>query len=633
MARPDASPGSMPWLRPPPQGFRTQCEALDIIEGDRTAALRRLASFALNESQLLSLGRCLGRAEGKTASLAPFKLGLVSNATTDFIVPALRGTGVRYGFSLAVIAAPFGMTLQAALAPDLGAQLGSADAILLALDYRAYFSDYALRDTEAEAVVETALAQLSGLLNAFQANSRATMIIQTIAPPPERLLGSFDRQQRGTPAWLAAHFNARLVKDLLRPGVSLLDVESLANHVGLGHWFDRGQYMTARLPFAGDCVPLYADHVLRVVTALRGRSGKVLVLDLDNTLWGGVIGDDGLDGIRVGQGDPQGEAFLDVQRAALALKQRGVLLAVCSKNTETVALDAIRRHPEMLLRMADFSAWAINWQDKATNLETLARRLSLGLDSFVFLDDNPAERDQVRQALPMVCVPELPSDPAAYARLLLTAGLFETVTFSEEDRSRVSQYAANASRESLLAQSRNLGDFLRSLQMQATFTVDGAVGWARFAQLINKSNQFNLTTRRYTEAELQPLIADPATLTLQVRLTDQFGDNGLISAIVARPQGGDWLLDTWVMSCRVLGREVEQAVLNEIVAEARQRKIARLIGVYRPTDRNDMVKDHYSKLGFSPAPSTIGESRWELEVASYVGREVPISIFRQPPGA
>jgi len=623
----------MPWLKKAPPDFRARCEALDQIPGDRSEAFRALASFDLNESQLTSLSRHIRRAEGQTTSLAPFKLGLISNCTTEYIVPALQGTGARYGFALQVVAAPFGMTVQAAHAPDISAALASSDAVLLAMDYRAYFPDYSLRDGDAEAAVDAALDQLGNIISTLKGCGHAALIVQTVAAPPEKLFGSFDRCQPGTAAWLVARFNARLVTEILCPGVILLDVEAMANHVGLGHWYDRAQFMTARLPFAGDCVPLYADRVLRVIGALRGRSRKVLVLDLDNTLWGGVIGDDGVNGIRLGQGSPQGEAFLDVQRAALALKHRGILLAVCSKNTDVVALEAIRNHPEMLLRENDFSAMQINWQDKATNLEILANRLSLGLDSFVFLDDNPVERDQVRQALPSVSVPELPSDPAAYARLLMTSGLFDAVTFSDEDRIRSAQYASNAGREVLLSQSRNLDDFLRSLQMQATFTIEGDLGWSRFAQLINKSNQFNLTTRRYTEAELHPLIADPHVLTMQVRLTDRFGDNGMISAIVARPVDDSWLLDTWVMSCRVLGREVEKAVLNRIAREAKRRKIARLIGIYRPTDRNGMVKDHYSKLGFTQIISQEKEDRWELDVATYVFQDVSISDSAEPKSA
>ena len=438
-------------------------------------------------------------------------------------------------------------------------------------------------------MVDDAIGKLRSLVEAFQASSHAALFVQSIAAPPERLFGSFDVRQPGTAVWLAARFNQRLREEILQPGASLVDIESLATQVGLANWYDRAQYMTARLPFAAEYVPLYAEHVLRVIAAIRGRGRKVLVLDLDNTLWGGVIGDDGMEGIRLGQGDPVGEAFLDVQRAALALKRRGVLLAVCSKNDEAVALEAIRAHPEMLLRESDFSAFEINWADKVTNLEVLAERLSLGLESFVFLDDNPFERDQVRKSVPQVLVPELPSDPAAYARVLMTGGFFEAVTFSAEDRVRVEHYAANRRRETLAAQSRDLSEFLRSLRMEAVFTTGGKLGWARFTQLINKSNQFNLTTRRYTESEIMAMVADPATLTMQVRLTDQFGDNGMISALICKPQEGDWIIDTWVMSCRVLGREVEQAVLNRLADEAQAAGIRRLIGIYRPTERNKLV--------------------------------------------
>jgi FkbH-like protein len=616
----------MPWLPAAPDDFRERCEAVDRMTGPRGPALSQLAQHELNERQMNRLARSLARArpaEG-ASPLRPFTLGLVSNATTELAVPALSATGVRYGFDLEVAAAPFGMTLQAAMSADCGVLSAQPDAILLALDYRAYFPDYAV-DADGAGAVDAALRQVRDLIAAFQSATHAVLLVQSIAAPPERLFGSFDRRQPGTPAWMAAQFNRRIVDEIVGPGVSLVDIESLATQIGLAAWYDRAQHMTARLPFAAEWLPLYAEHVVRVIAAIRGRGRKVLALDLDNTLWGGVIGDDGLEGIRLSQGDPVGEAFLDVQRAALALKKRGVLLAVCSKNDEAVALRAIREHPEMVLREDDFTAFEINWTDKATNLEILAERLSLGLDSFVFLDDNPFERAQVRKSVPQVIVPELPPDPAAYARILLTGGFFEAVTFSEEDRQRAEQYAAIRRRETLAANSRDLTDFLRSLRMQAAFTTGGAVGWPRFTQLINKSNQFNLTTRRYTEPEIAAMVADPATLTMQVRLTDQFGDNGMISAIICKPAGEDWIIDTWVMSCRVLGREVEAAVLNRLVEEARANGIRRLIGVYLPTERNGMVAAHYEKLGFQRGAADTAD-RWLLDVAAYTPRPVPLEI-------
>lgn len=623
----------MPWLPPSPHDFRQRCEAIDHFPTGRVPALSELAKHELNDGQLLRLVRSLerARAEEGHSALHPFTLGIVSNATTDFLISALIGTGVRHGIDLRVVAAPFAITLQAALSPEPGVLPANPDAILLALDYHAYFTDYSIRDTDADRLVDDAIAQLQTLILAFAAASRAELLVQTIAAPPERLFGSFDRRQPGTPAWLASRFNARLVEEILRPGVSLVDIEALSTQIGLANWHDRTQYLMARLPFAADCVPLYADQVLRLIGALRGRGRKVLVLDLDNTLWGGVIGDDGIEGIRLGQGDPVGEAFQDLQRAALALKQRGVLLAVCSKNDEAIALRAIREHPEMILRENDFSAFQINWVDKVTNLEILAERLSLGLDSFVFFDDNPVERDHVRKSEPRVLVPELTSDPASYARTLMTGGFFEAVTFSQEDRTRAEQYASNRKRETLATQSRDLNEFLRSLDMQATFTSDGELGWSRFTQLINKSNQFNLCTRRYSEAEISAMVADPTVLTLQVRLTDQFGDNGMISALICKPKDEAWMIDTWVMSCRVLGREVEQAVLNYLVEEARRRGIGRMIGVYRATDRNSIVAEHYPKLGFTRVSTGDGpgdEDRWTLDLAAFVPRQVPVLVKR-----
>ena len=385
----------MPWLPEAPDDFRARCGGIDRMEGKRGELLRQTANHELNERQLARLTRSLRAAcaAGAEAPLSPFRLGIVSNATTDFIVAALEGTGVRHGFALQVAAAPFGMTLQAALSANSAVLRANPDAILLALDYRAYFPELALNDADAQGAVDAAIMELRNLVAAFQSASQAALIVQTIVPPPERVFGSFDRQQPGTPCWLAARFNDALVKEIIASGVTLLDVDGLATTVGAAAWYDRPQHLTARLPFASEFVPLYAEHVLRLVTAIRGRSRKVLVLDLDNTLWGGVIGDDGIEGIQLGQGDPRGEAFLDVQRAALLLKQRGVLIAVCSKNDEAVALKAIREHPEMVLRENDFSAFQINWADKATNLEILAKRLSLGLD-FVRLPRRQPGRTQ-----------------------------------------------------------------------------------------------------------------------------------------------------------------------------------------------------------------------------------------------
>jgi FkbH-like protein len=369
--------------------------------------------------------------------------------------------------------------------------------------------------------------------------------------------------------------------------------------------------------------------VCRLLAAIRGKSRKCLVLDLDNTLWGGVIGDDGLEGIVLAQGDSTGEAFLDVQRAALELRDRGIVLAVSSKNEDAVARAPFVSHPEMLLREHHVAVFQANWNDKATNIAAIAQELSLGIDSLVFLDDNPVERGLVRQMLPAVAVPELPEDPALYARTLAAAGYFESVTFSAEDRKRADFYQDNSRRVALQSRVGDLDAYLESLDMEIVFRPFDATGRSRITQLINKSNQFNLTTRRYTEPEVAAWEADPEAFTLQVRLLDAFGDNGMISVVICRRgSAARWEIDTWLMSCRVLGRRVEQMVLRELLLHARERGIETLVGTYLPTAKNAMVKDHFEKLGFTLASrDASGGTTWELDTRTEIA-PAPMRVDR-----
>jgi FkbH-like protein len=372
--------------------------------------------------------------------------------------------------------------------------------------------------------------------------------------------------------------------------------------------------------------PLYGDLVARVLAAALGLSRKVLVLDLDNTLWGGVIGDDGLDGIQLGQGSAAGEAHLALQRYAAALGRRGIVLAVCSKNDSAVAEHAFEHHPDMALARSDIACFVANWRDKATNLRSIARSLNLGLDSLVFVDDNPAERDIVRRELSEVAVPELPQDVAYYPALLSAAGYFESASFTADDAARSGNYAANLERQSLLELATDLPGYLRSLAMTLHAGSIGQVELQRAAQLINKSNQFNLVTRRFTEAELKARTSEPGCIGLWLRLCDKFGDNGIISVIIARPDAmlapDEWLIDSWLMSCRVLGRQVEAAALEVLARRAIARGARTLIGEFRPTAKNGLVQDHYAKLGFTPVPPPASAEpratfwRYELAVSS-----------------
>jgi FkbH-like protein len=408
-------------------------------------------------------------------------------------------------------------------------------------------------------------------------------------------------------------------------------VAALSENVGLEDWHSPTQWNMAKLPFSSTYVPLYAEHLSRMIAALRGKSRRCLILDLDNTLWGGTIGDDGLDGIQLAQGDPTGEAFQSVQRFALELRMRGIILAVSSKNYDEVARAPFRKHPDMLLREEHIAIFQANWNDKAANIKAISEELSLGLDAMVLLDDNPVERGLVRRLLPQVAVPELPADPALYVRTLSAAGYFESVTFSHEDAKRPTFYQDNARRVTLQKQIGDVESYLTSLRMVITFQPFDEAGRARITQLINKSNQFNLTTRRYTEVEVAALERDPNCFTMQVRLADTFGDNGMISVVICKLAGANaWEIDTWLMSCRVLGRRVENAVLQELLTHSEQRGIRKLIGRYIPTQRNQLVEAHYKELGFTSAGEEADRSTmWEMDVANAQVAGAPMEVRRQ----
>lgn len=626
----------LPWLPSAPDDVRSLHRALDLSDPSIGNGIQKLANYNLKPADATGLGKVIARALAAGNELIPlsrYSLGVLSNATTDFIIDALPAAAARHGVAASAIAAPYDQILQQALDPGSALHRAKPDAVLLAVDHRWLGFDSLNLGKDVTAQIDLAIARFAEVVNALRQVGGLTAILQTIPAPPLPLFGSFDRRMPASPRALIDEVNRRLVTLAAESGNYLLDVAALAEGVGTDTWFDPVVWHSYKLPFASRCVPIYADLVGRLLGAIRGKAKKCLVLDLDNTVWGGVIGDDGIDHIVLGSGSALGEAFLAVQRMALNLRERGIMLAVSSRNEDATARAPFKEHPEMLLRDEHISVFQANWLDKASNIEAIAKELNIGVDAMVLLDDNPAERAYVRAALPMVGVPELPSDASWYPWFLSAAGYFEAIGFTVEDRLRVETYAADARRAAVMARSHDLGDYLRSLEMTINLAPFDQRSRQRIAQLINKSNQFNLTTRRYTEAEVAAAEADPSVFTLQARLRDRFGDLGMIAVVICRPSICDgepaWMIDSWLMSCRVLGRQVEMAMLSEIVAAAKQHGVRHLLGLYRPTAKNAMVNDHYAKLGFETLEiSSTGDRHYRLHTTDFGPPVLPMAFER-----
>ena len=619
----------LPWLLAAPENFNDRCAAL-AGNTDPLPEAQQLAMTGLSVNQSNRLIKTLDRHETilpqPPSSLTHFKLGVVSNATFNLFVSPLRAAALRHGIWLDVVLADFDQAIQEALNPDSLINSAGVDAVLIALDHRGYpLASESLSCTTGGANAQDALNYLNQLREGFRANGGAPSLVQSLACPPFPLLGGLDAQLDGLLQREIHEFNRLTANCIMKSADILLDIAALASSIGTHQWFDERQWFMSRIAFNNALIPLYCDHVARTLAAIRGKSKKCLVLDLDNTLWAGVIGDDGMEGIHVGQGHPLGEAHQAIQRYALELKKHGVILAVCSKNEESIALQPFREHPDMLLKESDIAVFVANWNDKASNIRHIAQTLNIGLDALVFLDDNPMERDIVRTALPQVTVPEIPDDAALIPRTLAAAGYFDMLSFTADDAKRADQYRDNAMRQQAMTAAGSIDDYLASLDMAIDIRPFDAAGRKRITQLINKTNQFNLTTQRYTEAEVERFETDPTYITRQVRLADKFGDNGMISVLIAKKESDCLLIDSWLMSCRVIKRRVEDALCDELVTTAKAAGITTIRGQYSPTPKNHLVKDHYQSLGFTLADSNEESDTWELTVADYQPKTPPMS--------
>jgi FkbH-like protein len=409
----------------------------------------------------------------------------------------------------------------------------------------------------------------------------------------------------------------------------LCDIEFLSNRRGNLSGVDDRRWFESKQPFAAGLLVDVAREYAHILTHLGSAPKKVLVLDLDNTIWGGVIGDDGLDGIELGTTSPRGEAYRDFQLCLLELSKRGVLLAVCSKNDFEIAVEPFEKHPEMVLRLKDIVCFKANWEPKSDNIRQIAQELNLGLDSMVFLDDNRAEIEIVNQFVPEVATIWAGDDPSEFAAKLKDSRFFELRSVTVEDVQRVQQYKQESERQRLLSASTDMAAYRDSLEMVGIIRRFDRLDAPRIAQLISKSNQFNLTTRRRTESEVLGILDDEQVSAFTMRLSDRFGDHGLIAVVVGNARGEDLVIDTWLMSCRVLKRQVEEEVLNEIVRLARDRGCTRVTGYYIPTAKNGMVRDLYPKMGFAHLREECGTQVYQLDVGPYQMIQTKINMKKE----
>ena len=477
-------------------------------------------------------------------------------------------------------------------------------------------------ETEVENHIRREMARFESLWEKIHTGLGALIIQNNFDLPRHRPLGNLEASESSGRVNFLLRLNAEFASYARKHSRFLInDILYLSAQVGLEAWHSHTYWYNFHMAVSSTATPTLAQNVAAIVKSVYGKSKKCLILDLDNTLWGGIVGDDGVQNLILGRDHPVGEAFSDFQRYLKELRRRGVILAVCSKNDIENAKEGFS-HPDSILKLEDFSSFKANWNPKPDNVREIAAELNIGLDSLVFIDDNPAERALVADQLPEVAVPEVGSDVSRFAEILEHERYFEVHKVVQDDLSRSAYYGSNAQRSAYQAEFHDYGEFLTSLEMSAEIGPFSPVYLERITQLINKTNQFNLTTRRYTSAEVEAISRDPGFITLYGRLADKFGDNGLVSVLIGHVINETVELDLWLMSCRVLNREMEFAMFDALIEQCQARGIRRILGVYIPTKKNGMVAGHYAGLGFARLNgSSGGQESWHYDVPqSYSAR-------------
>lgn len=604
-----------------------------LSDAATTDEIKAIADFDLDFVQTQALDRALARVRDHPAPT--LTLGVLGSPTMVHLAASIRIAGLRRGLHIETRFGVPDQHWQEIFDNTSFLNAKSPDAVLLCLDAEHLVAGaYGLTDPAArDAALEETEARIVQGWRTIRDRCGCQVIHQMPLPTLNDALGENEHGHPGSAADFLRRLSHALRNRAADEEVDLVSLDRRAGRDGLDAWHDRALWLRTRQEVSARAGPVYGDLVARVLAARRGMSAKCLVLDLDNTIWGGEVGECGWDAITLGPGSAEGQAFADVQRYALALRARGIVLAVCSKNEEAVARLPFERHPEMLIRPDDIAAFHASWAAKPEMMRALANELGLGLDAMVFVDDSAFERGLMRQALPEVMVPEVPEDPALVPRMLSDAGYFEAVTVTSDDRLRATSYAANRARAALEGQSTDLESYLRNLNMRLEWSPFQPADMSRVAQLSGRTNQFMLTAQRYTPEMARALAMTPNTLTFQFRLLDRFGDNGLIALAVAKIQeDGALEIENLQMSCRVLGRRVEDAIFVVIARAAQARNLRRLTGTFEPMPRNEIVRTLFPRFGFTLIPATSDGvvKRYRLALDQMPDLDPPLAIAEAP---
>jgi FkbH-like protein len=585
----------------------------------------------LSIEELMRSRRRLRRELSALPGLQKIRIAVLGGSTTNELVDLWELLLLASGFEPTFQQSEYGLFYEEAVHNTQALADFKPDIVYVHTSYRNVQCLPAMgaSETDFDSAVAAEVSRYRQIWDSLSAALPCQIVQNNFELPPYRLLGNLEPSSPSGSSRFFLALNAAFAAEARQnPRLLLHDLFALAAYKGGENWFDFGRWFGYKLLYTTRANYEIARSLTALTLAIYGRSRKVLVLDLDNTCWGGVIGDDGVDRIQIGREHPEAEAYTAFQEYCLRLRDRGVLLAVCSKNDDAIARQGFG-HPDSVLKLEHFSSFKANWNPKHENLQAIAAELQLGLDSFVFVDDNPAERAIVSAQLPEVAVPDVGNDVVLFPKIIDAHRYFEPITLSVEDVTRASLYAQNAERAAGQAQFATYGEYLDSLEMKAEIAEFQSVYMERITQLTNKTNQFNLTTRRYTQAEIESIAADLNYIGLYGRLLDRFGDNGLVSVVLARRVDRDMHIDLWLMSCRVLKRDMEHAMLDALVERAIRMGVDTLHGTYIPTNKNSMVADHYSKLGFVQDNVVDGqtETHWTLDVTRYTPQNLHINIL------